>query len=566
LWWGLSFHAAIPAVWLGSALAAWAMVDAPRLVLDEGTTWGPGIAVVYLLAALLVGVAVWKFEHRFRTKRAEVADINEYLSAVELPERVPTRREPNAMDAELLRWCYDLALQPDDGLRGLDWGEQFHGGTQLRYQLNAHCWALSLYAANYLPNAPHQITDALGRLVEKHTDLRVWRYWRTLNVLGNLDANPDPIARDNIMFSAFLGDVLNIYEAATGSTRFDEPGSLTFVWKDGREFAYDHHSIVDAVHANYERSTLGFYPCEPGWSFTVCNVMGAQSMYGHDTLHGTDLWERNRDRWRETLEQEYLTPDGTYAHIRSNHVGLSWDTGEVPGGHYTANGTGRFADILPAHGRRARALDLRKAAPAMAGLSTMVTDGTLPLEMPPELERHRTRSSSLPGWNKVIGGARMVDDDALAEAAIDGAERQCATGERWPARPLAAGSSAFSGHLIVRWSTPLGLSDLNQRGYVAPEGPVLADTAWDDVLVVLARSNDGQALDLVLEPRGESIGNAVHLGLTQLLPGARYRLVDADGADGSEVVADGAGGADVEITLDGRRSLRLEPVGEGSGA
>ena len=74
---------------------------------------------------------------------------------------------------------------------------------------------------------------ALVKLVEKHTDLRVWGYWRTLNLLGNFDPSPDPIARDNIMFSAFLGDVLNIFEAATGSTRFDEPGSLTFVWKDG---------------------------------------------------------------------------------------------------------------------------------------------------------------------------------------------------------------------------------------------------------------------------------------------------------------------------------------------
>ena len=31
-----------------------------------------------------------------------------------------------------------------------------------------------------------------------------------------------------------LGDVVNMYEAATGSDRFDRPGSLTFVWKDGR--------------------------------------------------------------------------------------------------------------------------------------------------------------------------------------------------------------------------------------------------------------------------------------------------------------------------------------------
>jgi len=560
LWWGLSAHAAIPVVWVGSAGVAWALVDAPHPWVDRGTTWSWAIPVVYVLALALVATMVWKFERRFRTKRAQVAELNEYLSTVELPERAPTRREPNELDAELLRFCYDLAFQPDDGLRGFDWGEQFHGGTQLRYQLNAHCWAVSLYAANYLPNAPHQVTDALERLVLKHTDLRVWRYWRTLNLLGNLDANPDPIRRDNIMFSAFLGDVLNIFEAATGSTRFDEPGSLTFVWKDGREFPYDHHSIVEAVHANYERSSLGFYPCEPGWSFTVCNVMGAQSMFGHDTLHGTDLWERNRDSWRRTLEQEYLTPDGTYAHIRSNHVGLSWDTGEVPGGHYTANGTGRFADILPAHGERARALDLRKAAPAMAGLSRMVTDGVLPLEMPPELERHRTRSSSLPGWNKVIGGARMVGDEVLAEAAIAGAERQCATGKRWPERPLDAGSSAFGGHLIVRWSTPLGLADLNQRGYVAPIGPVLDETDGEAVMVVLARSADDESLDLALAPRDGESAVSARLAFTQLRPGATYSLVGGDGEVVGSLVADELGTGMATVSVEGFVRLRLKVV------
>jgi hypothetical protein len=59
------------------------------------------------------------------------------------------------------------------------------------------------------------------------------------------------------------------------------------VWKDGRSFPYDHHSIVAAVRASFQRSKLGFFPCEPGSSFTVCN-MGAQALKGHDTTHGTD--------------------------------------------------------------------------------------------------------------------------------------------------------------------------------------------------------------------------------------------------------------------------------------
>ncbi len=566
LWWGVSAHFAIPLVWLGSAAVAGLTVNAPRLVFDRGTTWPWAIAVVYALALALVAVAVGKFERRFRAKRAKVAELNEYLSSVRLPNHVPAPRQPDEMDAELLRWCYGLAFQPDDGLKGLDWGEQFHGGTQLRYQLNNFCWALSLYAANYVPNAPGQVEQALTKLVLKHTDLRVWRYWHTLNLLGNLDSNPDPIVRDNIMFSAFLGDVLNIYEAATGSTRFDQPGSLTFVWKDGRTFPYDHHSIAAAVEANYDHSRLGFYPCEPGWSFTVCNIMGAQSMYGHDTLHGTDMWARHRDRWRTTLEQEYLTPDGSYAHIRSNHVGLSWDTGEVPGGHYNAHGTGRFADILPAHARRATALDLRGAGPAMARLSSMVVDGALPLEMPRELERHRTRSSPLPGWNKVIGGARLVGDEHLAEAAIAGAARQCGTGQRWPARPLVAGSSALGTHLIIRWSTPLALSDLNVRGYVPPAGPVLSATEGDDVLVVLARSVDGASLELALQPWGDTGLESVTLRFTALATGGRYVLSGDDGTV-TEVIAGeaGSGSATVSLAAGGLARFRLAPAGDVEG-
>lgn len=558
LWWGASAHAAIPMVWLGSALAAWALVDAPRLIGDQGTTWGWAIPVVYVIAAALFATMIWKFERRFRTKRAKIDTINEYLSTVELPDIERRPRDPNEMDAELLRFCYDLAQQPDDDLTGFDWGEQLHGGTQLRYQLNAHCWALSLYAANYVPNAPAQITDALERLVVRHTDLRVWKYWRTLNVLGNFDTNPDPIIRDNIMFSAFLGDVLNIFQAATGSTRFAEEGSLTFVWKDGREFRYDHHKIVKAVEDNYARSNLGFYPCEPGWSFTVCNVMGAQSMFGHDRLYGTDMWERNRDNWQRTLEQEYLTPDGTYAHIRSTHLGLSWDTGEVPNGHYTANGTGRFADILPSHGDRARALDLRKAGPAMAGLSQAVTDGTLPMDMPVELERHRTSSTALGGWTRVIGGARLVGDEALAEAAMSGAERQCGTGKRWPERPLDAGSSAFGSHMIVRWAMPLSLADLNQRGYVAPTGPVLASTDWGRVMVTLARSDDGETLELGMQPRNDdSDSGPVELGFTQLIPNAAYRALDAAGVEHGSCVADADGCSTMSLNLDGRLRLQL---------
>lgn len=565
LWWGLSAHAAIPLVWLGSVAAAAWLADGPRWWVDDGTQWGWAVPVVYALAVALVGAMVWKVERRFRRKRALIPEVNEYLRGASLPDRITTARELDDMDAELLRWCYDFAGQPDDGLTGLDWGEQFHGGTQLRYQLNSLAWAMSLYAANYLPNAPRQIERALRRVVSKHTDLRVWRYWRTLNLLGNFDPNPDPIRRDNIMFSAFLGDVINSYEAATGSTCFDEPGSLTFVWRDGRTFEYDHHSIVAAVRGNYDRSKLGFFPCEPGWSFTVCNVMGAQALHGHDTAHGSAEWDAVRDAWRRTLDEEYLTPDGSYAHIRSNHVGLSWDTGEVPGGHYFANGTHRFVDILPAHARRAKALDLRGVRPKMAALSSMVVDGRLPLDLPAEHERHRSRTSTLLPWIKVIGAARMVGDERLVEAAIATSADRCATGRRWPERPVDVGGAGLGSYMLLRWSLPLDLAALNMRGYRPPQGPVLTDAPWDDVLVTMARSDDGVGLELAIRPLDGEPAEAV-LSVTGLRGGERYELRGI-GPGGvavaellAELVADGEGRASVTIVVPAPLRLRLAPA------
>jgi hypothetical protein len=550
LWWGVSTHFSIPLVWLGAAVAAALLADGPRLWVERGTTWGWAIPVAYLCAVAVVAVMLWKIERRFRAKRAAIPTLNEYLATAELPPPVTTLRPPDAMDAELLRWCYAFADQPDDGLAGLDWGEQFHGGTQLRYQLNSVSWAMSLYAANYLPNAPQRMTEALAKVVHKHTDLRVWGYWRTLNLLGNFDTNPDPICRDNIMFSAFLGDVVNSFEAATGDHRFDEPGSLTFVWKDGRTFEYDHHSIAAAVRRNFERSRLGFFPCEPGWSFTVCNVMGAQALHGHDTLHGTSEWAAVSDRWRQTLDEEYLTPDGSYAHIRSNHIGVSWDTGEVPNGHYFANGTHRFADILPAHARRAKALDLRGAAPKMKALSGLVSDGTLPLELPAEPERHHTSSSSVLPWVKVIGGARMVGDERLINAAIHASARQCATGQQWPQRPVAVGGSGFGSYMLLRWSAPLDLAALAIRGWSEPVGPLVAADAA--TLITLARWHDGQ-LQLAMEPAAPGAEVALHF--SRLTPG-RHRL-HGEGVDVTITAADD-GTAQVSVVLPGHVALVLE--------
>ena len=174
LWWGISAHWAIPLVWLGSAVASGLLADVPRLFVDEGTTWPWAIPVVYLLAVAAVTVALVRTERTHRRKLAKVPELNEYLSTAALPHREPDPNAPSEFDAELVGWVYDMALQPLDQFNGFDWGEQIHGPTCVRYQVNMVGYALAVYAANQLPNCPQPVEAALANVILKATDLRVW--------------------------------------------------------------------------------------------------------------------------------------------------------------------------------------------------------------------------------------------------------------------------------------------------------------------------------------------------------------------------------------------------------
>lgn len=548
LWWGISAIWGLPAVWVLSAAVA--------VALAGGTEWSWAVPVSFALAALAIGALVWSFEHRFRTKRARIPAINQHLRAAEAPAPATRWRAPDDLDAELQRWSYELALQPLDSFDGFEWGEQFHGGTCVRYQLNYLGWALSQYAVNHLPNAPTEIEQVLRNLMLKQTDLRVWGYWRTLNVIGNFDANPDPLVRDNIMFSGFTGDQLNLYEAATGSTYFDQPGSLTFVWRDGRTFSYDHHTWMAEVRKNFDAADTTFFPCEPGWAFAACNTIGAQALLGYEVLHGRPLWTDLADRWRRTLDEEYALPDGNYANIRCTRTGLSWDTGETPGGEYLVTGSNGFVDVAPDLAARGRAIATRGLVEKLAPVRAALVDHGAPLQLPDEWERNRARRTALNAWTKLIGGARMVGDDDLVDAAIAAAGRQCATGERWPERPVAAGVQNMAIHMIVRWGAPMTTGTLNLRGYVPPVGPIVGPVPWPQAMVTVARSVDGVTLDLSVRPVSAAAGDTIELTFSSLRPGARYRLGDA------VVEADGAGHGRATVVLGSAEGLRLVPEGD----
>jgi hypothetical protein len=153
----------------------------------------------------------------------------------------------------------------------------------------------------------------------------------------------------------------------------------------------------------------------------------------------------------------------------------------------------------------------------------------------------------------LIGGARAVGDDELAEAAIRAHDLQCATGEHWPERPLGTGVGNLALLTLVRWSTPMDNASINVRGYVPPSGPVVESAPWPQVMITLARSLDGSSLDLAVRPGPEPAEGPIEFALSALAPGAEYGLT-GDGVE-LRVVADDDGTGSIALVVD--RPLRL---------
>jgi hypothetical protein len=112
--------------------------------------------------------------------------------------------------------------------------------------------------------------------------------------------------------------------------------------------------------------------------------------------------------------------------------------------------------------------------------------------------------------------------------------------------------------MLVRWSFPLDLAELNLRGYVPPVGPVLDGFDHDRFLLTLARGLGEDRLELAFRLLDDGAAGSddgpVELGLWSLVPGATYRVHGTVGGEGGRRVdiacaADGDGRA--TVVLDG---------------
>ncbi|MGW0890246.1 linalool dehydratase/isomerase domain-containing protein [Saccharopolyspora sp. NPDC002578] len=549
LWWYAGPVVLPPLVWVAGAAVA-ALTVSSREVAGAAAYLVPALPV----AALALSLAAHLVRHRGRHRRrsvlnAELARTSFVVSGPPDLESGPPVRESSPEDLAHLRYALDVALQPLDRFDGFIVLEQYREGA-LRYQLTSLGTGLAMSQYTRTPAFSGYLAEAQRNAIEKMLDRRVWGYWRTENLWGNLSTTRDPLATDeNIMLTGWHGTMLGLY-ALLNDLRYAEPGALTYRWSADEAYPYDHHAVARQIHDGMRRSDYALIPCEPNWVYTVCNAFGINAMLGHDRAHGTDHVEDLRERLRHSYEHEFLRPDGRIVGVRARHLGLSWNFW-----------SGTAVQLNTVYWMHAAFPDLAQRAWWLLRRNELTLRDGVPA-LPPRASNRVDVGSYRLGRDTfaqvaITMAAREIGDGEMADAAAALLAEREPVEERNGSRRFADASPMVNFYGVLgRFGRQHALRDLLGHGGVPQAwrtGPRLAEAAYPDVLVARAVT-DGRALDLVLRPGAGPVRTV--LAVDRLVPGSAYRVA---GACADEVTADARGRAVVEVDLDGRRELRLYP-------
>ncbi len=173
----------------------------------------------------------------------------------------------------------------------------------LRFQLAYSTYTLALAHFHRLPNAPGVFKPVFERLIEKMLAPEVWMYWRDTSRGGSMfnahladgyHSQWDPVAKDNIMYSAYVQSMTLMYNYLFDDDRYAQPGALTFnhwsmFWGgEPKQFKYDQFSLNDVVYWQMVESGYVGVACEPNCVFQSCNQPAILGFRMHDLLTGAD--------------------------------------------------------------------------------------------------------------------------------------------------------------------------------------------------------------------------------------------------------------------------------------
>ncbi|OMC16653.1 hypothetical protein A5735_08340 [Mycolicibacter heraklionensis] len=462
-----------------------------------------------------------------------------------------TVTESTVEDLAVLRYLLDLTLQPLDRFDGFTVTEQFLLGA-LRYQLNNVAWALSLAQRTRTPAFTGYLAEAQRNAIHKMRDRRVWRYWAYEQLAGYGRWDPDPIARDNVMYSGYLAVMIGLYESLNNDRVFSDPGGLELRWSKRRSYPYDFGSLCEAMVRNMrKRPHCPQYPCEPHLIYPLCNTFALNGLLMHDRLHGTDWSCDLIDAVRTSYTRDgWIRPDGRFVVARTAF-------GMALPGLITGN------DAWIAYWLHSLMPDIARQTwnTVSTKLLAIDADGQIVIKGKAEqlidVGNYKVGSSGGGPTHGMLANAATEFGDQDIATAVNNSVQQ-----RYPliyqhgaARHSNLSVLANTYLALARFGGPQRMSDLisQDRAEHWRTGPVLAQAAYPDVLVARAVS-DGSALDLVLRP-GDGPVTAT-LGIGNLTPESEYVVT---GGCTATLRADAGGTAHLTVPLRDRTELRIAP-------
>lgn len=178
-------------------------------------------------------------------------------------------------------------------------GEFDFGST--RFQLAFMMYGLALTHRHRLPAAPGLFAPTMRRLMDQLLMPDVWLYWRDLSkggspynahLMGGYEEQWDPVAQDNIQYSAYVQSGANLHDYLFGEDRYAEPGSLTFRYSsfywggEEQEFRYDRDSLNEHIYWLMVCSGYVGIACVPNCVFLFCNQPAILGFRMHDLVTG----------------------------------------------------------------------------------------------------------------------------------------------------------------------------------------------------------------------------------------------------------------------------------------
>jgi Linalool dehydratase/isomerase len=464
-------------------------------------------------------------------------------------ETLPSVPELSAEQLGLARFALDRALQPVSEFEGYDRIEQFQLSS-IRYQVAVNGYGLTAMQYAHTPAFHGYLSLAQRNTIAKWQERICWAFWSKESMWGHLRYNPDPIPRDDIMVSGWLGNQIAGYVATTRDNRYCEPGSISFRHPRGMRYDYDLHSLTEALGRNFAASKFGLFPCEPNWIYALCNGFGILPLPIHDHLYGTNYVERIMPGFRRGFENEFLTADGRTVGIRSKWTGFSIPA--MTSILSDASVIWQIHPVMPDVARRQWEILKRE-------MLTLHGDGRLDVKMSgwDRIDTGNYRRSGVSALLWVQAAATELGDTEIAAAAgARIAEEGRAVSEGGVRRLAKASAQANLAWVMSNCGRANAHYDRVNHGIpdAWARGPILDVADYPQVLVARAVT-DGAALDLVLRPGDR--GGRRRLGFARLVPGVSY-AVSGGVEDRIVAAADGTGCAHVD--LGGRRELRLTPT------